>query len=399
MWPLAGLGLLAWSGGTSVHAAAPTATDEPPAAVSAAEVEPEDASEDTAAAVRAPDVFVVVQPDTDPGLIEALDTAQAQLSGQGLSLARVERRADQTAAATARALLAEHSARGAFWLDIQPAEIRVFLLASDGAAYVRRVPVDAEGAEAGREAVWLIVESGSLALASGAEVAMEAAPVEDLEPAPPEAEPQAPPRPAPTPTVEPVVEPAPRHSSPRDAIPPGRRGVPPIQIGVDYIGEGLASTVPWQSGLGVDALLLPRPLWRVGVRYGLMIPWRGDDPPVTWRHSVQLRAGPALIVGRLLEVSLLAGGGVEALRWRNRTTGARGWRAMGTAGLDAGLQIFVVPGRLVLSIEPGAAVVFNRFAFVECEAAAPACQGDARAVVLDPWRVRPRLRAGLATFF
>ncbi len=341
-------------------------------------------------------VYVVVGPDLDPRLAEALATARPELDARGLKLMVVKPDPELGAAARARALIGEGTARGVFWLDPQPHELRVFLLAADGSAYVRRVPVEPGGDEASLEAVWHIVASGSLALASGEGVAMEQAATDEIDPAPqgtvedpaPAAGPSevvSPPGSAPTPAEEP--DPVVAAAAPR------------TRVGVGYVGEGIASSMAWQSGVGVDAMVRLSPRWRLSVGYAVMVPRRRDTPTVTWRHGGSLRAGPSFDVGRRLALYGLVGVGVEAVGWRGRSAAQRGWRVVGTAGADGGLSVMLVPSRLALVVEPGLGVVLNRFDLVECEQGAVACEGETRRVVMSPWRVRPRARAGLAVFF
>lgn len=333
-------------------------------------------------------IYVIRAADTDPQLLAALEAARARLEGRGVALTVATARPDETAAGRARALVGGGLARGVFWFDEStPGELRVFMLAGDGSAWVRRVPVEPEAAEATREAVWLIVESTGLALAAGQELAMEqaddvlsraeAATATDASP------PSEPSAPATT------VEPAP-------ASEPRRR--PTFGLGLAYLGDGLAAEVPWQSGAGIDASLDLAERWRIALGYGLLLPWRGGDPPVTWRHRVELRAGPRVRASQRLEVYGLVGGALELLRWRASTGDGGGVRALGVVTLDVGLGVRLA-ARLWLVLEPGLGMLGNRFQFVECAAGATRCDGMLERVVLAPWRVRPRARVGLAARF
>lgn len=347
-------------------------------------------------------VYVIVGPQTDPALVEVLEAARANLQLQGVELQLLEPAPGQTAAGRARALVSGGLARGAFWLDErtpgqpgQPGELRVFLLDREGSAYVRRVPTDPASVEASREAVWLIVESGSLALATGETIGMEAAKAEDLEPQPPpRGEPEPPPTPAP-------ARPEPPRPAPRPQPAPPERYQPPFRMSyaLSYLGSSLARAVPWSSGAAFDvSVLLRRPVM-VALGYGLLLPWRSGEPVVSWRHRVELRTGPRYTVGPRLDLHLLAGAAMEALRWRSTSDAEdRGWRATALATLDGSLAVRL-KANLWLTFEPGAEVLLNRFAFVECAAGAPSCEGASRRVVLDPWRVRPRARMGLAVQF
>ena len=383
---LAPLGIwVALVGATPATAAEPAVVEAP--------VEPE--TNASAPAPVATTIYVIRQPGADPQLLEALETARLQLGQQGLELSFVEPALGQTAASRARELVGEGQARGVFWLDERrPEELRVFLLDAQGSAHVRRIPVDPSGAEATREAVWLIVESGSLALAAGEQVAMEEAKAEDLEPEPkpepePESESEPEPKPEPRPEPEPETEPKPElEPSPRP------RGA----VALSYLGAGLGAAVPWNSGVALDGSVDLGVRWRVAVGYGLLLPWRSGDPVVSWRHRGELRAGPRVSIGSRLELYALLGGGVEALRWRTTSGGGGGWRVTGMVSIDGGLQVQLW-SRLSLRFEPGAEVLLNRFEFVECAAGGSSCEGDARRVVLAPWRVRPRARLGLAVSF
>ncbi|MEX1365466.1 MAG: hypothetical protein AB1Z98_20230 [Nannocystaceae bacterium] len=339
-------------------------------------------------------VYVVVGEQTDPRLREALDAARTNLAGQGVELRVVAARPEEPAAMRARDLVRGEGARGVFWIDERrPQQLRVFLLDSDGSAHVRRVPVVADSAEASREAVWNIVESGSLALASGGPVAMEEASTDELEVVvrpPPEPEPKTEPQ---TPVAAAGHEPDRPRELPTPPSPPRARG----SLVVAYLAEGLASPIPWQSGLGLGGWLDLGAHMRLSLDYGLLLPWRTGDPTVTWRHRGELRAGPRWSVASRVPLSLhvLLGVGLEAARWLGDS--GRGWRAVATAGLDGGLALRLrAPVWLVL--EPGLAVVLNRFEFVEC-AQGSACTGRARRVALRPWRVRPRVRLGLRLAF
>lgn len=344
----------------------------------------------TAPASEPTPIYVVRAAGTDPRLLEALEAARVRLEGRGVALTVATARPDETAAGRARALVAGGLARGVFWFDESaPGELRVFMLAGDGSAWVRRVPVDPETAEATREAVWLIVEATGLALATGEEVAMEQAD-DVLAQADAEAKTDA--------DTDATSEP-PSASEPSEAEPtvePTRRTA--FRIGLAYLGDGLATTVPWQSGVGIDGAIDLDGWWRIALGYGLLLPWRRGEPPVTWRHRVELRTGPRGRVGKLVELYALVGGALEAVRWRASTGDGGGVRMLGVATLDGGLGVKLV-ANLWLVLEPGVGVLWNRFDFVECAAGATRCDGPQERVVLAPWRVRPRVRVGLAARF
>ena len=334
-------------------------------------------------------VYVVTPPGTDPGLREVLDTARANLHAQGIDLVQVEPTPGQNAAARARSLVSSGLARGAFWIDERrPGQLRVFLVDPVGTTYVRRIPVEPTSPETSREAVWHIVESGSRALAAGEVVGMEEARAEDLE-----AQPKPQPEPTPPPT-DPTLTTAP--VQPQPEWPPPRHVF--FGVALSYLGSSLATPIPWSSGAALDLTADYRGHWRFTAGYGLLLPWRGGDPVVTWRHRAELRTGPRAAFGSRVELLLLAGGAMEALRWRSTTGDDGGWRPTALATVDGGLGIRLV-ANLWLVAEAGMEVLLNRFDFVECEARASRCEGAARREVLTPWRVRPRARLGLAARF
>lgn len=344
-------------------------------------------SEPAAATVGGPTpIYVVRAAGTDPELLAALEAARARLEGRGVALTVATARPDETAAGRARALVAGGLARGVFWFDEStPGELRVFMLAADGSAWVRRVPVEPETAEATREAVWLIVESTGLALAAGQEVAMEQAD-EVLA----QAE-------APRPTAEPASA-STRTVEPEPSEPAATKHGPTFGIGLAYLGDGLATKVPWQSGAGITISADLEARWRVVLGYGLLLPWRGGDPPVSWRQRVELRAGPRVGLGQRLEVYGLVGGALELLRWQASDGDRGGMRALGVATLDVGLGVRL-GANVWLVLEPGFGMVANRFDFVECAAGASRCDGTLERVVLEPWRIRPHARVGFVARF
>ena len=365
------------------HAAAP----EPPSAP------PEGAETEPASTDGLTTLHVIEAAGNDPRLGRAVSAARARLHGQGVELVLTTPGPDEPAARLARTLTAGGRSQGAFWFDERtPGELRVFLITADGSAYVRRVPVEEGSAEASLEAVWLIVEASSLALASGQRVAMEQA-TGELEP---EVAPEPEPEPEPEPGLE-AKEPAPKpEGAPEPVTPTPDRVV--VRLGLGYLGEGLASAVPWSSGAAVDVALDLGRRWRLALGYGLLLPWRSGDPPVTWRHRAELRAGPRVALGSRVELYALLGGGLEALRWHATAGDEAGHRVLGVVTLDGGLGLRLV-STLRLVLEPGSSVVVNRFDFVECAAGSQACEGAARRVVLAPWRVRPRARLGLQVSF
>ncbi len=328
-------------------------------------------------------VFVTVPAAAEPGLLQALDAARAALQAQGLTLQVVELGPTERAGTRATSLVDEPGMLGAFWFDeTRPGELRVFLVTADKVAYVRRIPVDEHGEETAREAIWIILESGSLALVSGAAPAMEAAAEEELKGSmqPAEDPPQ---------TSTRLLPPAPERPPPQEPEPSRLRGA---GLTLGYLGEGLARSIPWQSGVGVGGMLDLGNYGRVAVDYGLYVPSPGA-PAIAWRHRLELRAGPRMELSPRVSVHALAGVAAEALQWRGSED--RGWRTVAVAGVDLGVVVRLV-GPLSLWVEPGASAALNRFSFVECNTAAARCSGADQRVIVDPWSVRPRLRVGFS---
>ena len=328
---------------------------------------------------------------SDAEMRQPLDAARTQLAARGIDLERVdlEHAPDRT---TARALTMQRSARGVFWFDRStPDEIGVFLAAHDGSTFVRRVSEPSP--QARLEAVFLIVEHGSVALAAGDRVAMETVeeeeePIEEPEPDPPS---------------QPEPEPAPE-SVPAEPTAVETGGKPRARFGVSlaYRGESFASNLPWQSGAALGAYAdLGRSL-RVGVEYAFVAPW--DSPrsdvrlPVGWRHGPSLHIGVRSELTNRFELSARLVGSVDLVHWRATDAGSQGVRVMGVVGPEIALRIRLVR-EAFLELSPGVGVVLNRFAFVECEASATTCAADDRRTLVDPWRFRPRLNAGLAYRF
>lgn len=348
---------------------------------------PADSTEGPAQSQRST-IIVAVTSDADPKLVEALKAASANLAAQGLVLEPVALKPGQRPAERAAALLRTDDVLGVFWLDDRDDELRVFLMASPTTAYLRRIPIEGSSREAAREAAWLIVESGSMALVSGAVPAMEHADAKALlpEPAPVEAAPEPTPEPKPTATApSPTASPAPE-----------QRVGGALVLG--YLGEGLAAPVPWQSGIAASGVLDVGRHVRLALDYGVLLPWRSGAPTVRWRHRVGARVGPRVALSRRVAMHALVGASVEAMQWRHSTNPQTGWRVLATAGLDVGLTVSLIPA-LSLWFQPGLGVPLNRFSFVECQAQSTSCEGTARRVVLNPWATRPRVVAGLAWVF
>lgn len=337
-----------------------------------------------------PVIVVLVADDADPGLVGTLEAARTQLDQQGIDLRTVTaapRRASAPGRRRIRMLTEEHAALGVFWIDTAgPDTLQVFLAAKDGTAFFRRVVHDVESEQARLEAVWLIIGSGGVALATGREVAMEA-----VEPPPDEPNPET--KPAQEVPAADAQDPPPHGPAPTPA-PGGLQ--PAASISLSYLGDGFAAVAPWQSGLVIGAGL---DLWqrlRLGAEYGVLTPWPSGSPPVTWRHRMGAHAGVWGDVAPRLSLELRATASADLVHWRGNA--GSGVRALGAAGPDALMRVAIVRG-LALEIGLGFSVAFNRFAFVECDAAAATCEGDDRRVLADPWLIRPRARLGLVYRF
>jgi len=331
-------------------------------------------------------VAILLPLGTDPALLEAITTATTHLDNGGIELQPIEISRDISPVSYARSLIEEENTAGVFWLSSrEPDKLRVLLLTAGGKGFIREVPVEADSPEASREAVWLIVVNGSRALASGEALAMAQASLEDLGP-PEEPKPEEP-------KLEPPDEPKPEDPPPEP--PPKKLGG---GLAALYTGEGIGAPVPWQSGVGLSGFVDPGRLARVTLDYGLFLPWRSDDPVVTWRHQLLVRGGLRGDFGKFVTLHGLLGVGIEAVRWRGTLDDRQGWRAWGTASADVGLQVRL-GGPAWLWIEAGGAALLNPFTFIECEADATQCEGDTRRVSLQPWGFRPRARAGVALRF
>lgn len=348
-----------------------------------------------AAAEQAPreqpaNIRVLIGPETDPGLVEALRAAGTNLRADGVSLQPVTLEPGDRAEQRAVSLIAEPGVLGVFWFDVHDAQVRVLLLTGPEQAYVRSVSVQGGSDETVREAVWLIVESGSLALVSGEAPAMQPAEVElAVEPTSPAVSQ------APSEATGPSSTGGETHDG--AALGPGTRAKVTGGAVVSYLGEGVGSPIPWQSGLGLDGVLDVGQRVRLRLGYGALLPTRGAQA-IGWRHRAELYGGMRFPVGQRVALHVLIGAGVEAQQWRGSSSGDSGWRAVALAGLDVGLTVRVL-GPLSLWLEPGIGLPLNRFALVECDTGGQQCTGAARRVVLEPWRVRPRVRGGLLLRF
>ncbi len=317
-------------------------------------------------------VVVLVGAD-DEALRHVVGTAKAQLASQGVELTTWL--SPQDFHQGRAEFMAAHRVDGIFWFEHDEKRLSVFLQVSEGDVFTRQVSVDASSPQVTLEAVWLIVEAGSLTLASGGEVAMHKVPMK----------PKTQPEPQPQPKPEPQPEPLESRPSPS--------AVKRYLIDLGYEGGAYAKSVPWQSGLGVGFFADLGRLARVGARVTTHFPWRAGNPPVTWRHSLVAGAGVHVPLAERLEWNAVASGGVELVQWRSTTGAERGVRGVGLAELHTGLRVRV-QGRWSVHVGVGARGVLNRFDFVACDEQAQTCDAAARRVVLRPWRFRPQLRVG-----
>ncbi len=336
-------------------------------------------SEAPAEVAATPKVVVLVPSDAQQKLVDALAAAGANLEHQGITLESMRLAPGERAVHRATALAEDPGTDGVFWIDVRSDAMRVWLLDESRSTYMRRVPIAPGAEETAREAVWLIVESGAVALVTGNAVAMDQATVEAEEATPPEPEPPA------DPTPEDAPKPTPTPEQPRV-----RGG-----IVLGYVGEGVANPIPWQSGAGLGGYLDLGRFARLALDYEASFPVRADASTIAWRHRAAVRGGVHTGVGKRVGLHALASLGLEGQQWRSQQSSDDGWRAVASAGLDLGFTVRVF-GPVSLWIEPGATVPLNRFAFVECRRGGTTCSGDERRVVLDPWPLRPRVRVGVS---
>lgn len=349
-------------------------------------------------AVESTRVVVLVPSIADRRIADVLASVRANLPDVGYAVIEVGFEVDADHAdllarrvAASREAAAAHDARGVFWLDVRQAgEYHVYLyVPARGQLLRRRVPEAAQSIEAAIEAMWLIVRSGTLALAKGAEVAMEA-----VDPATIEAS-------APTPTAPPVPvvrpEPSPSREATRDGL--------GLWLSAAYLGLGLGDAMPWQSGGQLEvSYAVPsrrRVAARVGVSYaGVVAEARAESLTIA-RHELAIAAGIGGAVSRRVRLEGRLLPALDLLRWR---AGAdRGLEPAAKLATELLLRIAIGSRtrrtQVTIDLGAGADVGLGGFDFVRCDAGATACEGDAKRVALAPWRVRPRARAGLSLGF
>ena len=350
-------------------------------------------------AIASTRVVVLVPSIPDRRIDDVLASVRSNLPEGGGTLIEVGFEVDAQHAdllarrvAASREAAVAHDARGVFWLDVRQAgEYHVYLyVPARGQLLRRRVPEAAQSVEAAVEAMWLIVRSGTLALAKGAEVAMEAVDPATIEPAPPPVE-------APAPIV-------PRAPAPSTTT--SRAGVG-LWLSASYLGLGLGDAMPWQSGGQLEVSYAVPSRRRVAARLGLSYAGvvgevRSESLSIA-RHELAIAAGIGGAVGRRIRLEGRLLPAVDLLRWR--AGGDRGLEPAAKLATELLLRISTwSPARdpwprVTIDLGAGADVGLGGFDFVRCGAGATACEGDAKRVALAPWRVRPRARAGLSVGF
>ncbi len=329
-------------------------------------------------------VIVLVPRAPDRRVDDVVASVRAGLTEGTVELLLVpESDADASRLEHARAAAVEHDAQGVFWLELADARASaVYLWLPQRRAALRRgVPEAADSVEAAIESMAIIVRSGALALANGRELAMDAVDPAALEPA-----------------VAPTAVPAVAASPEPPAVAPTQPRAPRWWASLGYEGLGLARAMPWQHG---GAIELARVLHRhvaIGLAYAVVGGPRLRSPAslAIVRHELAVVAA----VGGSLHPRLALWGRVlpalELAQWRGSQR--RGTRAAGKAALELVLRIGLTR-RLSFDVGAGADAVFTAPPFVRCAEGTAACAGAARQVVLQPWRVRPRARAGLSLGF
>jgi hypothetical protein len=339
---------------------------------------------------EAPDVtrvVVLVPPVSDRRIADTLASVRSNLPAGEVELVDVVFDGDGLARRIDAAddAAAVHDARGVFWFDLRDgAEYRVYLYLPARAELLRRrVPEASQSVEAAIEAMWIIVRSGALALAKGSDVAMEAVDPASIEPP---IAPAKPPVPTPTPA------PAPGDGKPAPPKPIG------LWLSASYYGLGLSESVPWQSGGGLELSYALHRLVKLGLAYGIVggLPVSTPAELKILRHELAAVLGVGGLVSKRVRIEGRLLPAIELMQWRAQ--GDRGVEPAGKLASELLVRVHLVP-RLTLDVAAGADVSFSDFDFVLCADGASECSGEARRVVLSPWRVRPRARVGLSVVF
>jgi hypothetical protein len=285
--------------------------------------------------------------------------------------------------ARARQAADAHAARGVFWLDLRDDQRYVVYLwvARDGTLLRREVPEAAQSIEAAVESMWIIVRAGSLALASGVEVAMEAVDPRTI--------------------VADAESIAMRPATPEPDRPTTHRLLrTSAWWSIAYVGVAFGRTMPWHSGALLEARGAVHRHFALGLAYGASTgpPTKDAEALRLVRHEIiaVVAAGAPLAPRLRLDARLLAG--LDLLRWRSSGQDTAGLEALGKAGIELTARVHLRPG-LTFDVAAGGEAWFRRFDFVLCAEQALECSGDARRVAFSPWPVRPRVRAGLSGRF
>ncbi|MEM6990418.1 MAG: hypothetical protein AAF721_07975 [Myxococcota bacterium] len=343
----------------------------------------------TAAAEMETTRVVVLMPTPgDDRVTDIVATARASLPPGEVELLEVTADSTRSPVRTARTAAKQQHAKGVFWFDLRDdREFLVYVyLPERDVTLRRRVPEAAQSVQAAIEAMWIIVRSGAVSLARGVEIGMEAVDPKTLAERSP-----AQPKPAPTKPTESTTGGQPQTEPKR---PLG------LALSVSYLGHGFARRIAWQSGGTVSLAYRVQRLIHLGIGYGIVGGMRVADPTTlsVVRHDLTLSLGVGGFVTKRIGLRGRVLPTLELVRWRADDSGARAVQPASKLGAEAMLQIRVAP-RITVDLAAGADIGLTSYAFVLCGDPAPSCSGDARALVVAPWRVRPRARAGITALF
>jgi hypothetical protein len=341
------------------------------------------------------DRVVLLEPDTpDPRIADVVAAVRANVPPDEFEIVSVKTPGPSTLGVrvvAAQDAASAHDARAVFWFDLRhEEEYLVYVYVRDRSAVLRRrVPEAAQSPEVAIETMWLIVRSGAMAIASGSDAGMEMVDPDQIK-----AEVEAATKPK---EAEPEVVAPPPVIATSEHRPPDLRGV---WLSFGYLGEGLARSMPWQSGGSIELAYAVHRFVKIGVGYGVVGGWPVRRPTEfhVLRHEVAAVLGIGGSVRPRLRIEARVLPAVELSQWRTPADDNAGLRVVGKAAAELVFRIWLVP-QLALDLGGGASVAFNRFDFVLCEATAAECSGEDRRVVLSPWRVRPRARAGFSVLF
>lgn len=212
-------------------------------------------------------VFFVFESDPLERRAAVLRALHAHFAGTPIEVVAVARESTlRDQADRAAEELRRRGRAGAFWVDLAAGdEATLFFVEPDAkSVLVRRIPW--REAEATSEAIAVVMRSTTDALASGSTIGMEPAVVEPPRPLPPIV--------TPPPVVPPWQPPLFdwRSFQPSGTTPPissERAGMPGLRIaawhfGASYKGVYISESMPWSSGLEIDAALS----LRNGLRFG-----------------------------------------------------------------------------------------------------------------------------------